>query len=68
MGKIEREIKILNVDVKKVKDKLRQEGINQKWAYIQDVYTFDFSTGKTHKRHSGGGFYMKRNCMSIERF
>ena len=41
MGKIEREIKILNVDVKKVKDKLRQEGINQKWAYIQDVYTFD---------------------------
>lgn len=33
-----------------------------------DVYTFDFSTGKTHKRHSGGGFYMKRNCMSIERF
>lgn len=33
-----------------------------------DVYTFDFSTGNTHKRHSGGGFYMKRNCMLIERF
>ncbi len=33
-----------------------------------DVYTFDFSTGKTHKRHSGGGFYLKRNYMDIERF
>lgn len=33
-----------------------------------DVYTFDFSTGKTHKRHSGGGFYMKRNSMLVRRF
>lgn len=33
-----------------------------------DVYTFDFSTGRTHKRASGGGFYLKRNCMRIERF
>lgn len=33
-----------------------------------DVYTFDFSTGKTHRRHSGGGFYLKRNCMLIRRF
>lgn len=33
-----------------------------------DVYTFDFSSGKTHKRHSGGGFYLKRNGMLIERF
>lgn len=33
-----------------------------------DVYTFDFSTGKTHKRHSGGGFYLKRNGMLIQRF
>lgn len=33
-----------------------------------DVYTFDFSTGKTHKRHSGGGFYLKRNAMLIMRF
>ena len=33
-----------------------------------DVYTFDFSTGRTHKRHSGGGFYLKRNGMLIQRF
>ena len=44
MGKIEREIKILNVDVKSVKSKLEELGISPKGKYIQDVYTFDLPT------------------------
>lgn len=41
MEQIEREIKILNVDVNKIKSILREKGIELKGKYIQDVYTFD---------------------------
>lgn len=41
MGKIEREIKLLNVDVKKIKSILEKKGIQSKGKYIQDVYTYD---------------------------
>lgn len=44
MGQIEREIKILNVDVNKVKSILQEKGIKQKGKFIQDVYTFDLPT------------------------
>lgn len=44
MGQIEREIKILNVDVLKIKSTLQEKGINPKGKYIQDVYTYDLLT------------------------
>ena len=44
MGKIEREIKLLNVDVNKIKSTLEEEGIKPKGKFIQDVYTFDIPT------------------------
>lgn len=44
MGQIEREIKLLNVDVNKVKSTLEEKGIKAKGKFIQDVYTFDLPT------------------------
>lgn len=44
MSQIEREIKLLNVDVQKVKSILKKQGIEPKGKYIQDVYTFDLPT------------------------
>ena len=44
MGQIEREIKLLNVDVNKIKSILKKNGIEPKGKYIQDVYTFDLPT------------------------
>ena len=44
MGKIEREIKLLNVDVNKIKSILEEKGIKPKGKFIQDVYTFDLPT------------------------
>ena len=44
MGKIEREIKLLNVDVNKIKSTLEEKGIKPKGKFIQDVYTFDLPT------------------------
>lgn len=41
MSQIEREIKILNVDVNHVKSVLKKKGIEPRFKYIQDVYTFD---------------------------
>ena len=41
MANIEREIKIINIDVYKIKKKLKEKNIESKWKYIQDVYTFD---------------------------
>ncbi len=41
MYQIEKEVKILNVDVQKVKEKLELNGIKLKGKYIQDIYTFD---------------------------
>ena len=43
MGQVEREIKILDVDVKEIMHKMRELGIEPKGKFIQDVYTFDFS-------------------------
>ncbi len=52
MGKIEREVKILNIDVKKIKAKLKEKGIEPKGKYIQDVYTFDIpSIEKLYKKY-----------------
>lgn len=42
MGQVEREIKILDVDVKEIIHKMRELGIEPKGKFIQDVYTFDF--------------------------
>lgn len=44
MGQIEREIKLLNIDVNKVKSILNEKGIKAKGKFIQDVYTFDLPT------------------------
>ena len=44
MGQIEREIKILNVDVNHIKSTLKKKGIEPKGKFIQDVYTFDLPT------------------------
>lgn len=44
MSQIEREIKILNVDVEAIKETLSKKGIEPKGKYIQDVYTFDLPT------------------------
>ena len=44
MSQIEREIKLLNVDVEKIKSTLKENGIEPKGAFIQDVYTFDLPT------------------------
>ena len=44
MGQIEREIKLLNVDVNKIKSALEKNGIQPKGKFIQDVYTFDLPT------------------------
>ena len=41
MGQIEREIKILNVDVDYVKSTLKKNGIEPKGKFIQDIYAFD---------------------------
>ena len=44
MSQVEREIKVLKVDVNKVKNRLEEIGIEAKGKYIQDVYTFDLPT------------------------
>ncbi len=44
MSQIEREIKILKVNVERVKNKLKENGIEPKGKYIQDVYTYDLPT------------------------
>jgi adenylate cyclase class 2 len=44
MSQIEREIKILKVNVESVKEKLKENGIVSKGKFIQDVYTFDLPT------------------------
>ena len=44
MGQSEREIKLLNVDVMKIKNTLHEKGIEPKGKYIQDVYTYDLLT------------------------
>lgn len=44
MEQIEREIKILNVDVNKIKSILENNGIKSKGKFIQDIYTFDLPT------------------------
>ncbi len=41
MEQIEREIKILNIDVNEIKSILKAKGIKPKGKYIQDIYTFD---------------------------
>lgn len=41
MGNIEKEIKILNIDVFKILNKLEELGIKTKGKYIQDIYTYD---------------------------
>ena len=54
MSNIEREIKILNVDAKRVMLKMKELGVKPKGKYIQDIYTFNFPTvnddfnGKLH--------------------
>ena len=44
MGHIEREIKLLDVDVNQIKSILKEKGIKSKGKFIQDVYTFDLPT------------------------
>ena len=44
MSNIEREIKILNVDAKRVMLKMKELGVKPKGKYIQDIYTFNFPT------------------------
>lgn len=44
MSQIEREIKLLNVNVEKIKSTLKKNGIEPKGVFIQDVYTFDLPT------------------------
>ena len=44
MSKIEREIKILNVNIKDVMKKLEANGAKLKGKYIQEIYTFNFPT------------------------
>ena len=41
MENIEREIKILNIDVNRIKRVLKENRIEPKGKYIQDIYTFD---------------------------
>lgn len=41
MGNMEKEIKILNIDVFKILNKLEELGIKIKGKYIQDIYTYD---------------------------
>ena len=54
MSNIEREIKILNIDAKRVMLKMKELGVKPKGKYIQDIYTFNFPTvnddfnGKLH--------------------
>lgn len=42
MGQVEREIKILDIDVKKIMKKMEELGVQPKGKFVQDVYTFDF--------------------------
>lgn len=42
MSNIEREIKILNVDAKRVMSRMAELGVKPKGKYIQDIYTFNF--------------------------
>ena len=44
MENIEREIKILNIDVNRIKRVLKENKIEPKGKYIQDIYTFDIPT------------------------
>lgn len=44
MSQIEREIKILKVDVEAVKSNLKEKGIEPKGKFIQDIYTYDLPT------------------------
>lgn len=41
MSKIEREIKILDVNPKEIMDKMNELGVRPKGKYIQDIYTFE---------------------------
>ena len=41
MASIEKEVKILKINVQKIKKILENKGIKPKWKYIQDIYTFD---------------------------
>ena len=60
MSNIEREIKILNVDAKRVMLKMKELGVKPKWKYIQDIYTFNFPSvnddlnNKLHALNTGG--------------
>lgn len=47
MGQIEREVKILNIDVNKIKNILKKNGVEPKGKYIQDVYAYDLPTVDT---------------------
>ena len=52
MRQIEREIKILNIDVNYIKSILKKNGIEPKGKFIQDVYAFDLPTvDKLYKRY-----------------
>ena len=52
MSQIEREIKLLDVNVKKVVRNLHENGIEPKGKYIQDVYTFDLpSVDSLYKKY-----------------
>ena len=42
MSEIEREVKILNVDIKETITKMNKLGVSPKGKYIQDIYTFNF--------------------------
>lgn len=44
MENIEREIKILNIDVNRIKRVLKENRVEPKGKYIQDIYTFDIPT------------------------
>lgn len=52
MRQIEREIKILNIDVNYIKSILKKNGIEPKGKFIQDVYAFDLPTvDELYKRY-----------------
>lgn len=44
MAEIEREIKMLNIEPKKIMKKMKGLGVEPKWKYIQEIYTYDFPT------------------------
>ena len=44
MSKIEKEIKVLNIDVDQVKDKLKEIGAKNKGKKEQKIYVYDIPT------------------------